>query len=335
MSEVGTGSATMASREARPASDRYFRRKGRGERMMVERASFRSYYDQPIIKRPTWQARDIASYLFLGGTAGASSALAAAAALSGRPALSRIGRLAAVTGLGGSLYGLIHDLGRPARFTNMLRVFKPTSPMSVGSWLLAAYGPLAGAAALSSVTGVLPALGDAAGLSAGLLGPAVATYTGPLLADTAVPVWHDAHRELPFLFAASAACSAAGVGLMFAPASQAGPARRLALVAAAGETVSTRLMHARLGDDVSEPLRSGRAGRLLKVASALTVGGAALAQTAGRRSRLASTVGGIALVAGSACTRFGIFYAGVRSADDPGYVVRPQRARLDDAARQS
>ncbi|MFD9466984.1 NrfD/PsrC family molybdoenzyme membrane anchor subunit [Streptomyces sp. NPDC060027] len=41
---------------------------------------------------------------------------------------------------------LVHDLGRPGRFVNMLRVFKPTSPMSMGSWLLTPYGPAAGVA---------------------------------------------------------------------------------------------------------------------------------------------------------------------------------------------
>jgi hypothetical protein len=40
-------------------------------------------------------------------------------------------------------------------------------------------------------------------------------------------------------------------------------------------------------------------------------------------------VAGAALVAGSVCTRFGIFYAGRQAAEDPGYTVRPQRARLD------
>ena len=71
-------------------------------------------------------------------------------------------------------HGLVHDLGRPMRFVNMLRVFKPSSPMSVGSWLLSAYGPAAGAAAVSDVTGILPAAGTAATLGAGLLGPAIA-----------------------------------------------------------------------------------------------------------------------------------------------------------------
>jgi formate-dependent nitrite reductase membrane component NrfD len=303
--------------------------------MMVPKAKFESYYGRPIIKRPTWQARDVAAYLFLGGTAGASSVLAAAATLTGRRSLARAGRVAAVAALGGSLYALIHDLGKPSRFPNMLRVFKPTSPMSVGSWLLAAYAPLAGTAAASSLTGLLPGLGNAAGIGAGAMGGAVATYTAPLIADTAVPVWHEAHRELPFLFASSAACSAAGVGLVFAPPSEAGPARRLGLAGAIGDMASTRAMHMRLGRDIGEPLRTGRAGMLLKTAAGLTAGGALLSQALGRRSRIASTAAGLALLAGSVCTRFGLFYAGVASSDDPGYTVRPQRARISAGQRDN
>ena len=49
----------------------------RGERLMVERAEFTSYYGRPILKQPTWAAPDIAGYFFLGGLAGAGSVLAA------------------------------------------------------------------------------------------------------------------------------------------------------------------------------------------------------------------------------------------------------------------
>ena len=86
----------------------------------------------------------------------------------------------------------------PRGSSNMLRVFKPTSPMSVGSWLLAGYGPAAGAAAVCDVTGLLPAGRPAATLGAGLLGPAIATYTAALICDTAVPAWHEGYREMPY-----------------------------------------------------------------------------------------------------------------------------------------
>jgi formate-dependent nitrite reductase membrane component NrfD len=294
----------------------------------VPKADFRSYYGRPILKQPTWSATDVASYLFLGGTAGASSTLAAAAQLSGRPRMARVAKVSAATAIGGSLYALIHDLGRPARLLNMLRVLKPTSPMSIGSWLVAGYAPQAGLAAAADLSGRLGTIGRAATIGAGIMGPAIATYTAPLIADTAIPAWHEAHRELPFLFVASAACSASGVALMLAPPEETGPARRLAAVAAAAHAAAAAAIHRRLGPE-GEPLKTGRAGALMRTATALTAGGAAVAQVLGRRSRIASVVAGAALVAGSACKRFGIFYAGRQSAADPGYTIRPQRARLD------
>jgi hypothetical protein len=97
-----------------------------------------SYYGQPVLKPPVWKPRYIASYFFLGGVAGTLSVLAAAATATGRPALARAAKLTAVATVAGSAGTLIADLGRPQRFPNMLRVLKPSSPMSVGSWLLAA-----------------------------------------------------------------------------------------------------------------------------------------------------------------------------------------------------
>lgn len=305
-------------------------RRRRGEQPMVPDASFRSYYGRPVLNKPTWQARDIAGYLFLGGLAGASSVLAAGAQLTGRPGLARGCKTGALAAISASLYALVHDLGRPARFANMLRVAKPTSPMSVGSWLLSAYGPAAGAAAVSELTGLLPRAGRAAALAAGLLGPAVAAYTAPLIANTAVPTWHEGHRELPFVFVGSAASAAGGLGMLTASVAEAGPARRAAVLGAALELTAASRMERGMGL-VAEPLRTGRAGQLMKAARALTVTGAVLGGVLGRRSRTAAVLGGVAALAGSACTRFGIFHAGVASAEDPKYTVQPQREHLSES----
>jgi hypothetical protein len=99
----------------------------------------------------------------------------------------------------------------------MLRVLKVTSPMSVGSWILAGYVPAAGVAAASALTGRAPRLGTAASAAAACLGPAVASYTAVLVSDTAVPAWHEGYREMPFKFAGSAAVAAGGLGLMTPP----------------------------------------------------------------------------------------------------------------------
>lgn len=305
------------------------RRRGRrGEQPMVPDAEFTSYYGKPVLNKPTWKAPDIAGYLFLGGLAGASSVLAGGAELTGRPGLARGLKLGAFAAISGSLFALVHDLGRPARFLHMLRVIKPSSPMSVGSWILMAFGPLAGAAAASDVTGFLPRLGRTATLGAALIGPAVAAYTAPLIADTAVPTWHEGHRELPFVFVGSAASAAGGLGMVLAPVSEAAPARRAAILGGAVELGAVKAMERRMGL-VAEPLHTGKAGKLMRTAEALTVAGALVGGLGGRRSRPAAVAGGLASLAGSACTRFGIFYAGVASAEDPKYTVVPQRERVD------
>ncbi|MEU6714857.1 NrfD/PsrC family molybdoenzyme membrane anchor subunit [Nonomuraea sp. NPDC046802] len=299
----------------------------RRERLMVPRADFDSYYGRPVLNEPTWRAPDIAGYLFLGGLAGACSTLAAAAELTGRPRLARSGKVAALCALGGSVYALIHDLGRPERFVNMLRVFKVTSPMSVGTWILTAYGPQAGCAAAADVSGRLPRLGRAAAVGAGLTGPALATYTAALICDTAVPAWHEAYREMPFLFAGSATAAAGGLGMLAAPLEEAAPARRAAVLGTAVECVAATRMERRLGP-LAEPMRRSR---LLRAGEALCLAGALAGITVGRRSRIAAVAAGAALLAGSACTRFGIFRAGMESANDPKYTIRPQRKRLAKA----
>ncbi len=289
--------------------------------------AFTSYYGRPVLKEPTWEARDIAGYLFTGGLAGASSILAAGAQASGRARLARSAKLGALAAIATSTAALIHDLGRPSRFYNMLRVARPTSPMSMGSWLLAAYGPLTGAAAASDLTGILPRAGRAAGYGAAALGPAVATYTAVLVADTAVPAWHGTRKQLPFVFAGSAATAAGGLGMITAPCTQAGPARRAGIGGAAVEIAASTLAERQAGL-AGETFQEGRAGLLMRAAKALTAAGALGAATLGRRNRAAAAVSGAALFTGSALTRFGIFEAGRASTQDPKYTVVPQRERL-------
>ncbi len=322
------------------------RRKGGGgrggDRPMVPPAEFGSYYGKPIVKAPVWH-HDIAAYLFTGGLAAGSSLLAAAGDLTGRPALRRAGRIASLGAVTASAWFLIHDLGRPARFHHMLRVAKPTSPMSVGTWILTAFGPAAGLAAVAEAAPLLPErglpglarkllppLGTAGQYGAALTAPALATYTAVLLSDTSTPSWHEAHPTLPFVFGGSALVSGAAVGLIAAPPEQNGPARRLALVGAAVELLAERRVEHGMGL-LSEPYRQGRPGRLLRASRWLAAGGVAGALL-GRRSRVVSALSGIALLASSAATRYGIFDGGVASAKDPKYVVVPQRERLQRRA---
>ncbi len=305
-------------------------RKGRGRRggeeLVVPRARPDSYYGKPIIKEPVWRSPEVPGYLFLGGLAGASSVLAGFAQAAGNREQAQVSKIAAVGAIGLSGVALVVDLGRPERFMNMLRVFKPSSPMSVGSWLISAFGGASAAAAACAVTGRLPKTGAAATAGAALVGPAICTYTAALLCDTAVPAWHDAHREMPYLFAGSAASAAGGLGMMVVPAEYAGQAVRFAVLGAATELTAKTLLLRRLGE-IAEPYQSGRPGRLMELAEVLTAAGLAGAVLAGR-SRTANTLAGAALVASSALTRFGIFEAGRASARDPKYTVGPQRERL-------
>ena len=294
---------------------------------MVPEAEFSSYYGRPVIKEPVWKAADIAGYLFLGGLAGASSVLAAGAQLSGHRQLARVGKLGALGAISLSAVALVHDLGRPERFANMLRVFKPSSPLSVGSWLLAGYGPMVGAAAVSEVTGLLPGAGLAATLGAGLLGPGVATYSAALICDTAVPAWHAGYREMPYVFAGSAASAAGGLGLLAVHPADAVPARHLAVLGAVVELIAKRQLLARLGS-LAEPYEAGTTGAILRLAEFLTAGALAGA-VLGRTSRLVSAASGASLVAASAMTRYGIFEAGMASARDPKYTIVPQRQGMN------
>jgi len=309
-----------------------------GERAMVPPATFTSYYGRPVVKASPWE-KDIPAYFFLGGLAAGSSLLAAGADLRRLPKLRRAARIAALAGGAAGTAALIHDLGRPARFLNMLRTAKPTSPMSMGTWVLAAFGPaasLAGAAEIAAMlrlqvpvaSRLLEVGARPAGLLAAALAPALASYTGVLLSDTATPAWHAAGRELPFVFAASAAASAGGLAMVTTRVDQAAPARRMAAGGAVIALAMERRMERSMGLS-AETLHHGKAQPLMDASRALTAAGTLGTVVFGRRSRAGAALSGAALVAGSVCTRFAIFESGQASARDPRYTVIPQRERLE------
>jgi hypothetical protein len=295
------------------------------------RPGVRSYYGKPVLNRPTWKNPDVPAYLFSGGLAGASAVIAEVAAATGRPALTRVARLGAA---GGALAGaglLVHDLGRPARFLNMLRMFKVTSPLSVGSWILAPFSGLTALAAASELTGYAPALGRAAGMGAAVLGGPMTTYTAVLFSNTAVPVWHEAHRELPVVFACSAVAAGGALGLVGVGGDENAPAVRLAVLGAASELAVSTAMERRMGP-LGTRYTTGRAGRWRQAARVLTATGA-VGALLGRRRRGVAVASGLAVLAGSLATRFAVFHAGLASAADPADTVVPQRQRLDDRER--
>jgi len=322
---------------------------------MVPHATPTSYYGRPVLKAPTWKW-PIPAYLFTGGVAAGSALMAAGARTLDDEELAGHLNLASFSAATVSAGLLIADLGRPARFHHMLRVVKPTSPMSVGTWIFSAFSAssalgVAATGALRAGAGPARSLGTVAGLAqfgAAVLAPALGTYTAVLLADTAVPAWHEARRQLPLLFAGSATASGGAVAAMIVaarrgPSPGASALRALTVVAGVSELAAERAMHRHLATittgeaiapDLAAPYRRGRAGRLAKGARAATAVGT-FAVAVSRRNRLLGGLGGLALLAGSAMERFAIVAAGAETTRHPAYTFGPQRAGLVPATKPS
>jgi formate-dependent nitrite reductase membrane component NrfD len=292
-----------------------------------------SYYGRPILKEPVWKPT-VPIYMFTGGLAGACSVLSLAARLAGKRRLARVSLYVGLAAEAPSPLLLISDLGRPERFLNMLRVFKPTSPMSVGSWILGVSNGATTTAAVCEVLGVAPRLKLAAAVVSASAGAPLSVYTATLISNTAVPVWHEARRELPFLFAAESAASAgAATALVLAPR-EAGPARRLALLGVAASELVAARMRKNLGPhaEVYENEEAGQYERLARVAG---FAGSALLAGRGRRGRVASIAGGTLVLGSALARRWSVFRAGFQSARDPRYTVEPQRARVEREAAEA
>jgi formate-dependent nitrite reductase membrane component NrfD len=292
-----------------------------------------TYYERPLLKETVW-IWSVPAYFYVGGTAGAAAVLAAAAQAGGRGELGGLVRSCRWVGAMGGAVGtvlLIYDLGRPERFLHMLRVFRPTSPMSVGSWVLAgAASATMGSALLSGSRGPLAKLGDVAGYVAALLGMPLAGYTAVLLSTTAVPVWQSARRSLPPLFIGSAMSGLASLfGLL--PVSLT-PAEEKAVdrFGVAGKVLDLAAMaaverDAAAVDPVGKPLRQGVSGTLWKASGALTVASLALSLLPGK-SKARRAVSGLLGTAGALALRFAVFHAGKASARDPRATFRQQRS---------
>jgi Polysulfide reductase len=285
----------------------------------------RSYYGRPVVKEPVW-TWEIPTYFFVGGLAGASAVLSTTARLTRN---GKLARTALYIGAAADLASpalLISDLGRPERFHHMLRVVKVTSPMNIGSWVLLVSGGASNTAAVLELLGWLKPVKIAAMAVSTLAGAPLATYTGVLVADTAIPVWHEGRRELPWIFGASASASAGAAACLFLRPKDAGAARRLAVAGVLAEGALMQAMERRLGT-IGEVYHQGAAGKLSWAAKGLSTAGAALLARRGRKSRTASVLGGALVCAGEVCLRWAVFKAGFQSARNPRYVVDSQRRR--------
>ncbi len=156
-----------ADRPPEPPRSGRRRRGGSGRRrdesVLVPDIEFDSYYGRPVVKPAPWEA-DIPAYIFLGGLAAGSGLLGAGAHARGLKTLRRNSRYAALAAVAAGGLALVRDLGKPSRALNMMRTVKLTSPMSVGSWILSAFGAFAGLAVATEV--VRPHLDDDSALGA-------------------------------------------------------------------------------------------------------------------------------------------------------------------------
>ena len=282
------------------------------------------YYGVPLLKEPQWKW-EVPLYFFVGGAAGASAVLGATADWTGAdPELARDARWIAALGGPISAALLTMDLGRPARFLNMMRVFKIQSPMSVGAWTLAAFSSASAASAFADAVdrkfdGLMPVrvLGNAAQALAAATGLVMSTYTGVLIGATVIPVWNKNVRTLPVHFAASGLASA--VSLLELMGHEDSPAlNALGALAAVFESLEGLNIEMEM-DRVNDPLKRGVSGAITRAGGVLSgpiplLLRVAAAVSGSREMRRAAA---LTTLAGALLTRFAWLRAGHASARDP------------------
>ena len=305
-----------------------------------------AYREVPILKRPTW-GHEISGYFFFGGISSGATALGAIALLVDRRRWGRLGRTGQVVGFLTLLPCpplLIMDLGRPERFFHMLRIFKPSSPMNLGSWVLTTHGGLSTLSmlALAARADRLPVAGalfrqlPERPLAALGLVPALALggYTGVLLGTTAIPVWYSSPL-LGGLFMASAITS--GLATIVVAADVSGHDERaeqllarLALQAGLAELGLIGAFSATSGPDALRSLRSGPAAPQYAAAIACTIAGVALEAVALRTPRSPRLPRLLAVglsLAGALLLRTSLVDAGKASAQDREGTLRATAPR--------
>jgi formate-dependent nitrite reductase membrane component NrfD len=270
------------------------------------------------LKPPVW-TWEVPAYFFVGGVAGTAALLALTDA-----DVAVHARWIAAAGALIAAPLLISDLGRPARFLYMLRVFKVRSPMSVGAWTLmvfsaAAFVSLAVHAMAPDAGPALTLAGTVAGVVAAATGLVLATYTGVLLGVTAIPVWAANARVLPILFGISGL--GAAVSLLEVVGDRTGRLNLVGMAAAAVETILL-LWIERRRDTASAPLRHGSSATLVRSAGILSGPVALVVRAVSLALPPVRLVASVAMIAGSALTRVGWIAAGRVSAHDRESALR-------------
>ena len=308
-----------------------------------------AYKDVPILKAPTWR-NEVAAYFFFGGLSAGAALIGSLAEVFGgerRKALARTAHYVSFAALLPCPPLLIDDLGMPSRFHHMLRIVKPSSPMNLGSWALLLHGAGATATVMRMLAAEdklpVPFVGALLRLlperlMAGLGIPSsfvLAGYTGVLLGTTSIPVWYTSPMLGGLFMSSSLASGAAATSLACGWSGRESHEEHQAL-AALGVTLGA----AELGLLGGYMATSGDAAKHLTTGpeGALMLGAAAMMATAllldiavlvtGKKNKAASTLAGVAALAGGAMLRWAVVRAGrVSSQDREGTLeaMKPRR----------
>lgn len=293
----------------------------------------------PLINPPVW-TWEVPLYFWFGGVATGSSFVALACDLAGDHRSAAIARKVALAAVLPSPPLLIADLGRPARFLNMLRIFKPRSPMNLGAWSLVAFSNLAVAAVAADALG-RPRAARAIGAGNAVVGGYLGSYTGVLLAATAVPVWARSRLLLGPIFVATATATGAAatrLTLVCAGLPEGHPTRTALGTIESGAMVTELALSAlnerRLGP-AAQSLEQGTPGRLFKTAKWAVRAGLALRLARGRLGPRAHHVASVCYLGAGLAFRYAWVGAGRNSARDHESVARMARGELtvDDELR--
>jgi formate-dependent nitrite reductase membrane component NrfD len=294
----------------------------------------------PFIHAPVW-SWTVATYFWLGGMASGSAFVALACDAAGDHRSAAIARKVALGVVAPGPVLLIADLGRPDRFLNMTRIFKPRSPMNTGSWCLVAFSG-SGALAVAADLARQPKAARALGAMTAVFGSYLGSYTGVLLACTAVPVWSRSRAILGPAFVATATATGAAATRLTLVASglpHGHPTRR-ALGTIETAAMLTELSISAVGErrlgDAAEALRRGRPGRYFRTAKTLVALGISLRLVARRTGPREHELASVMYLAAGLLFRFAWVYAGRASAMDDAIVAATARARrVQDDGRQA
>ncbi len=294
----------------------------------------------PFLHPPVW-TWEVTVYLWVGGIAAGSAFVALACDVSGDHRSAKIARRVALGAVAPAPLLLIGDLGRPERFLNMLRIFKPRSPMNMGAWCLVTFSSSAAAAVGADLIG-WPKAADRIGVVTAVLGSYLGSYTGVLLACTAVPVWNRSRLILGPAFVATATATGAAATRLALVASglpHGHPTRRalggIETAAMLGELALSHLGERRLGD-AGEALRRGQPGAMFHVAKGLVALGLSLRIVSRRTGPREHDVASVVYLVAGLAFRYAWVNAGRASARDDAAAVamargpdrtREQRAR--------